>query len=124
MVDTDATTIFDAAGRMVYATASLGRMLGYSLDELVGAAALGLVHPEDVATCKQATKEATAVDNGSVRIEWRALRSDGSVVWLETTLVNVLKNDEVRGVVVHLRDIFPSVVGWMPSCGGEPSRTR
>jgi diguanylate cyclase (GGDEF)-like protein/PAS domain S-box-containing protein len=104
-VASDATTIFDATGNRVYSSPSLAAMLGYSPEELLAIPPSGLVHPDDVGAWRGATKRALASDNGTSRAEVRLLRSDGTELWIEATVVNLLKDSGVAGVVVHARDI-------------------
>jgi diguanylate cyclase (GGDEF)-like protein/PAS domain S-box-containing protein len=104
-VASDGTTIFDANGQRVYSSPSLERILGYTTEELLTIKPQGLVHPDDVAIWKHGTRKALETDNGSSRVECRLLRKDGSTVWIEATVVNLLNQPAVRGVVVHTRDI-------------------
>jgi diguanylate cyclase (GGDEF)-like protein/PAS domain S-box-containing protein len=105
MVASDATTIFDRHGQRVYVSASLGSMLGYTQEQLLAIPPQGLVYPDDVHLWKNATREALATVNGTSRTEVRLLRSDGQPLWIEATVVNLLKDLSVKGVVVHARDI-------------------
>jgi diguanylate cyclase (GGDEF)-like protein/PAS domain S-box-containing protein len=104
-VASDATTIFDATGNRVYSSPSLAAMLGYSAEALLTVPPSGLVHPDDIGIWRAATKSALASDNGTARSEVRLMRSDGSELWIEATVVNLLRDSGVRGVVVHARDI-------------------
>ncbi len=104
-VASDATTIFDANGRRVYSSPSLERLIGYSSSELSVIAFTDLLHADDIALCERARAEALSTENGSSRVECRFRRKGGDLVWVEVTIVNLIHHDEVRGVVVHLRDI-------------------
>jgi diguanylate cyclase (GGDEF)-like protein/PAS domain S-box-containing protein len=104
-VASDATTIFDATGRRVYASPSMERLLGYNQTELMNIEPLCLVHPDDVAEWQQSTQAALQSANGSSRVECRLLRKDGSPIWIEATVVNLLEQPTVQGIVVHTRDI-------------------
>ncbi len=104
-VASDATTIFDGEGRRVYVSASLGVMLGYSTEALLKIASEALVHHEDRPTWKSAMAKAMNELNGTSRTEVRLLHSSGVSIWIEATVVNLLKDSGVRGVVVHARNI-------------------
>jgi diguanylate cyclase (GGDEF)-like protein/PAS domain S-box-containing protein len=104
-VASDAITMFDATGRRVYSSPTVERMFGYTPDELLTLDAGSLVHPDDRRALFDAMKVAMKTDNGSARIESRIIHRNGSVLWVESTFVNLLKNREVGGVVVHMRDI-------------------
>jgi diguanylate cyclase (GGDEF)-like protein/PAS domain S-box-containing protein len=104
-VASDATTIFDAAGRRMYASPSLGAMLGFTPEEVLAAAPQTFVHPDDLSIWTRAKNQALATENGTARTELRLLRADASELWIEATVVNLLHDAGVAGVVVHARDI-------------------
>jgi diguanylate cyclase (GGDEF)-like protein/PAS domain S-box-containing protein len=104
-VASDATTIFDAAGRRVYASPSLGAMLGFAAADVLAAAPETFVHPDDHTVWTRAKNQALATENGTARAELRLLKADGSELWIEATVVNLLHDSGVGGVVVHARDI-------------------
>jgi len=104
-VASDATAIFDAEARRVYSSASLARMLGFSQAEMLAIASEGLVHPDDLHLWCAAADIALAAENGTARTECRLIGHGGSVVWIEATVVNLLGDSGVRGIVVHIRNI-------------------
>jgi diguanylate cyclase (GGDEF)-like protein/PAS domain S-box-containing protein len=104
-VASDGTTIFDANGKRVYSSPSLERILGYSTDELLTIEPAGLVHLDDIEIWAEGTRTALETDNGSSRFECRLVGKDGNTIWTEATVVNLLNQPSVRGVVVHTRDI-------------------
>ena len=104
-VASDATAIFDAEARRVYTSASLERMLGFSHTEMLAITSEGLVHPDDLHLWCAAADIALAAENGTARTECRLIGHGGSVVWIEATVVNLLGDSGVRGIVVHIRNI-------------------
>jgi diguanylate cyclase (GGDEF)-like protein/PAS domain S-box-containing protein len=104
-VASDATTIFDAAGRRVYASPSLSVMLGFTAEDVLAAAPETFVHPDDRTVWTRAKNQALATENGTARTELRLLKADASELWIEATVVNLLHDSGVGGVVVHARDI-------------------
>lgn len=104
-VASDATAIFDAEARRVYTSASLERMLGFSRAEMLAIPSEGLVHPDDLHLWCAAAETALVVENGTSRTECRLIGHGGSVVWIEATVVNLLADSGVRGIVVHIRNI-------------------
>jgi diguanylate cyclase (GGDEF)-like protein/PAS domain S-box-containing protein len=101
----DGTTIFDAAGRRVFSSTSLCTLLGYSPEELASIAPAGLMHPDDLSLWKSTVREALTADGKVARVECRIMRADGSPMWMEGRIVNLLNDPEIRGVVAHIRDI-------------------
>jgi diguanylate cyclase (GGDEF)-like protein/PAS domain S-box-containing protein len=104
-VASDAITMFDADGQRVYSSPTVEPMFGYSPDELITVDPGALVHPEDRPALMNAMRTAMRTDNGSARVETRIVHRSGSILWIESTFVNLLKHREVGGVVVHMRDI-------------------
>jgi diguanylate cyclase (GGDEF)-like protein/PAS domain S-box-containing protein len=101
----DGTTIFDAQGRRVYSSPSILALLGYTDEEFAKLGPSELAHPDDLHLWKQTTQEALRSERGFARVECRLLHRDGHALWIETTVVNLLEDETVRGVVAHIRNI-------------------
>ena len=101
----DVVTVIDADGVIVYDSPSVERVLGYSSTERLGADALELVHPEDVAHASQILGQIVA-DGGTVKdIEVRVRHHDGSYIWVEASVTNLLDEPGLRGLVANFRDV-------------------
>ena len=75
----DAVCVVDTEGQVLFVSAGFERMLGYSLEEVVGQPIFRLVHPDD----REATvRQAQAVTNGAVQRHFRNryLHKDGHSV--------------------------------------------
>ncbi len=101
----DGTTIFDPSGKRVYTSSSLVAMLGYSAEELQELGPRALMVAEDLPLWKDATTRALTSDEGVARVECRVQKKNGESLWIEATVVNLLGESGVTGVVVHVRDI-------------------
>ena len=102
---TDLITILAADGTIRYESPAIERVLGYDPEELVGADAFALVHPDDRAATWDAFA-ATLADPAFVpTVEFRFRHRDGSWRWLEATGTNLLADPDVGGVVVNSRDV-------------------
>jgi diguanylate cyclase (GGDEF)-like protein/PAS domain S-box-containing protein len=101
----DGTTIFDAKGNRVFTSSSLCSMLGYSRSELSSIGPSELMFEEDLEKWKATTRRAIAKSKGVDRVECRVVRKDGHPLWIEATVVNLLGESGIDGVVVHVRDI-------------------
>ncbi len=104
-VASDGTTIFDSTGNRVYTSTSLLTMLGYSLEEMNLLGPAELMFPEDLEIWKSGTRQALKSVDGVSRVECRIVRKNGKPFWIEATVVNLLNDSGVKGVVVHIRDI-------------------
>lgn len=101
----DGTTIFDSVGQRVFTSPSLLRLLGYSLEEFASIPPSGLVHPADLTIWKTTTRACLQTSSSAQRCELRIIRSDGRPLWVETTAVNLLDDPNIRGIVVHIRNV-------------------
>ncbi|HXJ78794.1 MAG TPA: PAS domain S-box protein [Candidatus Methylomirabilis sp.] len=102
----DLIAIFDADGRLSYASPSAQRILGYESGSLVGKVGLDYVHPEDAARVREAFGQAVASrDTTAIREHFRFRHADGSWRTFEAVVSNLLDIPAVRGVVVNCRDV-------------------
>ena len=60
---------------------ALCQMLGYSLDELIGASFLDFVHPDDRAVCLQHGTAMAAGQLARLQLEERFLQKSGEPIW-------------------------------------------
>ncbi len=97
----DLVSILNLNGTIRYVSPSHERILGYSVEELVGANAFAFLHPEDVARVQAAARESPATD----AIEYRFRHLDGSYRTLESYGRNLSHLAGVGGVVVNSRDV-------------------
>ena len=73
---------------MVFANPAMANILGYTADELTSLspeAIQGLIHPEDRALFFSRFSDLVQVDHPSSPYEFRAIRKDGEVRWMQTT---------------------------------------
>lgn len=101
----DGVCIFDADGNRAYVSPSLCQVLGYTTEELVAIGASGLVVPEDLHLWKHTVSAALRAPGHPQRVECRLHHKSRGPMWIETTVVNLLDDPAVRGVVTHIRDI-------------------
>ncbi|HEX2240715.1 MAG TPA: EAL domain-containing protein [Actinomycetota bacterium] len=100
----DVTTLIDVNGKIVYQSPSVERILGFSLDELIGSDSMNLVHPDDQAHVAAVMVKAMKESSTAV-FEARIRTKDGRWLYSETILNSLLKDPEVQGVVLNTRDI-------------------
>ncbi len=101
----DAISLMDARGKILYASASSAKVLGYAPEELTGRRAFDLIHPDDLGQAVGGFQQALAAPCSPVQLEMRARRADGRWCWIETTTSNLLYEPDVRAVVSNYRDI-------------------
>jgi PAS domain S-box-containing protein len=78
-------------GRLTYVNNAMAAMLGRTQEELIGAAAMDLVYPEDQSVIQEHITRAVAGESGALRYQLRGVRTDGE-----------LRHFEVVGVTTSL----------------------
>lgn len=71
-------------GKVIFANPQAASLLGRTPDQLMGLSALDVVHPDDRTQVAQRLKARDAGQNVDVRTEFRIVRPDGAVCWLNT----------------------------------------
>ncbi|MBK9180425.1 MAG: PAS domain S-box protein [Acidimicrobiales bacterium] len=92
-------------GRVRYASPSLQLLTGRSLEDLTGADAFGLVHPDDAERVRDLLISGVARGLPAARAEYRVPRWDGTWAHVETLATNRLDDPDVQGVILNTRDI-------------------
>jgi len=100
----DVILVLDGDGVIRFVSESARDVLGCGPEELVGRAALDLIHPDDV---KQAYSLIEPDEQGAAfeSLEVRMSHGDGSWKLMECALRNLLLMEDVAGLVVTCRDI-------------------
>jgi PAS domain S-box-containing protein len=99
-------------GIIQYVSPACVAMLGYTPEELVGREGMTTVHEDDreairALVVEQIAHMAAHLDNGPTRIEYRAIRKDGQVIWLESR--PGLQRDPLTGMVTGITDLVRDV---------------
>jgi PAS domain S-box-containing protein len=101
---TDMILVYDAEGRLQYASPSIESVLGYRPDELLGRKSSEIMHPDDVATAFDGFAKCFAQDRSTptAPIEFRAIAKDGRQVWLEAHPTP--RRDPISGQLLGYQD--------------------
>jgi PAS domain S-box-containing protein len=101
----DLIVVLDPAGCMRYVSGSIESILGWSPEEVTGRPLSDLVHPDDEPKVGNAIRGISTDPRGTVVVDWRGKRRDGSWSELEGLLTNHLGEEAVRGLVLNNRDV-------------------
>lgn len=101
----DAIVLLDANMCVFYSSASTQRIMGYSLDDVIGRHAEDFCHPESLSALKQHIDECLRNPGKPVVATARMRHKDGSWRVLEGVLTNLLHDPHIRGIVNNYRDI-------------------
>src|SRR5690606_27546750 len=78
---------------------------GYEPDTMVGADAFGFVHPDDLASTREAFADEIEYSRRALPTRVRTRHADGRWLHLSITFTNMLEHRAVEGVVINARDI-------------------
>ncbi len=104
---TDMVTICDREGIVRYASPSVERILGYTVNEMVGQSSFAFLHPDDYHRVQAsfAAKSTSMEPRAYEPVIMRLRNRQGDWRWLEATSTNLLADSAIQGVVVNARDI-------------------
>lgn len=101
----DMLTILESDGTVRYHSPSLGRVLGYAQDMLIGKKFFEYVHPADQSGAVATFKSMLTIEGFSPPTEFRLLHSDGSWHFFESVANNLSQDPVIAGIVLNSRDI-------------------
>ncbi|MGH3106070.1 MAG: PAS domain S-box protein, partial [Rubrobacteraceae bacterium] len=101
----DTITVLDASGTIIYISPAVERMTGYRPEERVGTNAFDSVHPDDRERASGIFAEILKTPGIHPPLEFRVQHRDGSWLYLEHTVNNLLDNLAMGAVVINSRDI-------------------
>jgi two-component system, cell cycle sensor histidine kinase and response regulator CckA len=101
----DATTMVDAEGRVLYASPSIERIIGFRPQERVGRVSYELVHPDDAEDARGVIARCVAAPGAPVRAELRVRHQDGHWVEVECAATNHLENPAIGAIVMNYHDV-------------------
>lgn len=105
---TDVKTMATADGKIIYLSASVSNVLGYAPEELLHSLVTELVHPAERPEFIRLRNTILDVPGASVAFQHRRRHKNGSWVWCEGTITNMLSEPGVMAVVSNFRDISAS----------------
>ncbi len=102
----DAIIIFKPDGTASYVSPSITRVLGYREDEVIDRPMFHFFHPDDIEEAIQVWQNALSRPGELMEgTPFRFLHKDGTWRWLEGSLVNMLHDPVIAGIVDNFRDV-------------------
>lgn len=95
----------DDVGRVLNSEGDVRLILGRDPEEIVGEPVLRSIHPEDHVACLQMWSSLLADPGSSRTIRQRVLRPDGTVRWIESTVLNRMREGGEGAVLSITHDI-------------------
>src|SRR5579875_764386 len=93
----DILVLLNAENSATYVSSSVGPILGYTPEEIVGHDLTMLIHADDLAALQQVLSEVGQIAGKSLSSEYRLCCKDGTWRWFEGNITNLLT---VSGVIM------------------------
>jgi PAS domain S-box-containing protein len=105
---TDIIACYDDKGTFHFLSPSIASVLGYTPEELLGGSSFAFMHPDDTGPVVQAFTDFFRDNPGSqsTRVEYRAFRKDGAMIWLEAHPRAVY---DAEGRFVEFQDVIRDI---------------
>lgn len=101
----DAISLIDASGIVVYRSIASQRLLGYSNEEMIGKNCFSFIHQEDLPIVRTMFGELLSTQGKSTEAHFRYLHKDNSWRWLDVIATNHLHEPGINAIVINFRDI-------------------
>lgn len=102
-----AIVIDDKEGNFIYFNQKFADLFGFTMAQMKKQSIQTLVHPDDVERVMDIHRKRILGQRPESRYEFRAIRKDGSTIYLELDAVRILEGDEVTGTRSYIWDITP-----------------
>ncbi len=105
----DGITIVDREGKRIFISGNVEKKLGYNPYDLLGISGYSLIHPDDVEKADAAFSKILKKDNSTEMLTYRIRKNDGSWVYVESSIKNLLHDPLINGIIVNSREITERV---------------
>ena len=107
----DAVVVIGKNGKLIHASASIVKVLGYSVKEIMKMDIGALAHPEDLGSLGEIMTEVMSKPGVPIKGHTGRMRhADGSWHWYEAVVTNMLHDRNIRGIVDNFRDVTETVL--------------
>lgn len=106
----DVVTVLSSQAKSLYISASVNSILGYTKAAFTSKGIFSLVHPDDLNELTQHWQKILRTPATKIQSKFcRLLHEDGSYLWIEYTITNMLDDASIEGLVLNFRDISEKV---------------
>jgi diguanylate cyclase (GGDEF)-like protein/PAS domain S-box-containing protein len=105
----DAAVVTDGDLTVTYMSPSLTEVFGHQQADVLSVSGWDFVHPDDVGRLQPLIDAVLAEPEGTQRFTVRIRDAAGQWRWVEETISNCLKDPDIGGLVINLRDITAQV---------------
>ncbi len=101
----DMLTLVSAEGKILYASPALTQVLGFSNKEILSMNTLDFVHPDDIPVRKEVVNGILRFPGKSYYRQQQLRHKDGTWIWCEGTVTNMLHEPGINALISNFRDI-------------------
>lgn len=101
----DLIGLMDTDMRVIYASPSFKKVLGYDPQQLIGMDCVSLMHSDDYLRCMQRRESAVDAHQTADTQDFRYHHADGHYVWLETKTTFLYNDRQLGGAIIVGRDV-------------------
>lgn len=101
----DVISMTDKNGVLFYVSPSIENLIGYTDIELMEKQGGTFIHPDDLEKAREVFKLALAEPGVAKRSTLRVVHKNGTVVWVEGTVINQLHHESVGAIIANYHDI-------------------
>ncbi|WP_018615346.1 PAS domain S-box protein [Segetibacter koreensis] len=101
----DLLALINEDEKVKYVSPAVKRILGYTTNEICDRHYFHIIQPEDMEAAQEALKKVLANPAKPIPVVARNKKKDGSYIWMEGTITNMLKVQGVNAIVSNTRDI-------------------
>ncbi len=105
----DALTLRDENLNLLYSSPSANKMIGNDESEISGDSFNDTIHADDIGLMNFLFTEAKENPGKVVHCKGRIKHKNGSYIWIEGTIRNMLSHKSVRGIIFNYRNISEQV---------------
>jgi PAS domain S-box-containing protein len=101
----ESISLADKNLNIIYRSPSAVRVTGYTPEELDSASLFDRTHPEDIDHLRHLFAQSLKSPDISIKGNFRVKHKNGNYIWLNTTISNLLSDDNVNAIVINYRDV-------------------
>ena len=107
----DAISILDKKGKIIFESALRNRIFDFSIKELINKPIFDIVHPDDTEYFREFFNEVLKSPRKQIKREYRCLHKNKRWIYVESIFSNQLDNPSINGIIVNSRDISERKMG-------------
>lgn len=106
----DGIAVADAHGKLLYASPSVQKALGYTVKEFRKLDSWTKIHHDEMEGLEKFYGEVMKTPGVSKTILHRYLHKNGKWIWVESTITNLLTHPSVKGIVSNFKNVTERIV--------------